>query len=115
MKYDMIILVSETYFLRKSAPGTATTFLALRARLVAVVEIRIRNGQTTERGFARQVGVSQPHIHNVLKGMRSLSPELSDRILAKLGLTILDLLEDGEPLRPLPGKSRAPLPRSAAN
>ncbi len=32
------------------------------------------NGELTERGFARSVGISQPHVHNVLKGVRNLSP-----------------------------------------
>ncbi len=45
----------------------------------------------TERGFARTTGISQPHMHNVLKGVRTLSPELADVILVHLGITPLDL------------------------
>jgi hypothetical protein len=68
-------------------------FADVRNALVAVLRTRVRNGELTERGLARLVGVSQPHIHNVLKGVRSLSPELSDQILQHLRLTLLDLIE----------------------
>ena len=100
------------------------TFLALHARLIRMVQVRIRNGDITERGFARLTGISQPHIHHVLKGVRALSPEMSDRILEGLGLTVLDLVDGPAwsaalsaplPDRPRRGKSRAPLPRSAAS
>ena len=37
---------------------------------------RIQNGELTERSLARLTGISQPHIHNVLKGAKILSPEL---------------------------------------
>jgi hypothetical protein len=44
-------------------------------------------------------GISQPHMHNVLKGVRTLSPELADRIMAETGLTVYDLLPPREPDR----------------
>lgn len=100
------------------------TFLTLHTRLVGVLRTRIRNGELSERGLARMVGASQPHLHNVIKGIRTLSPEMGDRILAGLGMTVLDLIgEAGRPAalsgpgpgRPPRGRSRAPLPRSAAN
>ena len=69
-------------------------FADLMDSLVAVLRARVRNGETTERGLARMVGISQPHMHNVLKGARSLSPELSDRILHHLRLSIFDLVEN---------------------
>jgi transcriptional regulator with XRE-family HTH domain len=68
-------------------------FADVRKSLTAVLRGRVRNGELTERGLARLVGVSQPHIHNVLKGVRSLSPELSDQILQHLRLSLLDLIE----------------------
>src|SRR5215207_11421747 len=68
-------------------------FTEVRSSLVAVLRSRVRNGELTERGLARLVGVSQPHIHNVLKGVRALSPELSDQILQHLRLSLLDLIE----------------------
>jgi transcriptional regulator with XRE-family HTH domain len=68
-------------------------FADLRMTLISVLRARVRNGELTERGLARLVGVSQPHIHNVLKGARTLSPELSDQILQHLRISLLDLIE----------------------
>jgi hypothetical protein len=72
------------------------TFAVLQQRLITAVNNRVRNGDFTERGLARILGISQPQIHNILKGARKLKPEFADRILAKFGMTILDLLHDGE-------------------
>jgi hypothetical protein len=52
---------------------------------------RVRNGEITERRLARMTGVSQPHVHNVLKGVRALSPALSDRVLVELHMNIQEL------------------------
>lgn len=68
-------------------------FALLNARLIAHLRGRVRGGESTERGLARAVGMSQPHLHNVLKGVKELSPGMADRILKSLGLTVLDLLE----------------------
>jgi len=68
-------------------------FSDVQSALIAILRMRIRNGELTERGLARLVGVSQPHIHNVLKGARLLSAELSDQILVHLRISLLDLIE----------------------
>lgn len=60
--------------------------------LVASLRARVRNGEFTERGLAKALGVSQPHVHNILKGVRILSPDIGDQILEKLNLSLLDLL-----------------------
>lgn len=57
----------------------------------------VRCGELTERGIARVTGVSQPHVHNVLKGIRALSPEFADQLLQQLSLTLADLCSDAEP------------------
>lgn len=67
------------------------TFRDAQLRLLAYVRERIHNGEFTERGFARLIGISQPHAHNVLKGVRNLSPKVSDSILKLLHLSIVDL------------------------
>ncbi len=72
------------------------TFQVLQTRLIAFINTRIRNGDFTERGLARILGISQPQIHNVLKGARKLRPELADRLIRKFEMSILDLLEAGE-------------------
>jgi transcriptional regulator with XRE-family HTH domain len=67
------------------------TFQDARLRLLAYVRNQVRNGELTERRFARLIGISQPHAHNVLKGVRTLSPEIFDLILNYLHLSLLDL------------------------
>src|SRR3954465_13989160 len=69
------------------------TFSELQHRLMEHLRARVRNGELTERGLAKLAGVSQPHIHNVLKGVRCLSPELSDSILVHLRISLIDLLD----------------------
>jgi hypothetical protein len=67
-------------------------FQELRERLVAHLRERVSSGELTERGLARISGVSQPHIHNVLKGKRVLSLEMSDAVLRQLRIDLLDLV-----------------------
>ena len=55
---------------------------------------RVRNGQATERGLAIKAGVSQPYLHNVLKGVRQMTPDLADRLLRELDFSVADLLAD---------------------
>jgi transcriptional regulator with XRE-family HTH domain len=70
----------------------------LRARLQAMV----RNGDLTERGLARRMGLSQPHMHNILKGTRHLKPDLADRVLREMGISLAELLQEDKsaPRRP---------------
>jgi hypothetical protein len=93
------------YFRLKSQNSGATSpgFDELRQRLIRFVIGKIRDGEFTERGLARQVGVSQPQLHNVLKGARVLKPELGDLLLRHLDITLLDLLS----LRELNAASQA--------
>ena len=65
-------------------------------RLLDFLSSRINNGEFTERGLARLIGVSQPQLHNVLKGKRKLQTKLADRILQKFGLSVLDLFHQTE-------------------
>jgi plasmid maintenance system antidote protein VapI len=68
------------------------TFAALLAAVLADVRLRISNGEFTERALARRLRVSQSQMHNVLKGARTLSPALADRLLATLGVGLLDIM-----------------------
>lgn len=87
----------ELYFNLESLVTTEQiTFRILKDRLLAMVRDRIDNGEYTERGFARLLGISQSQVHNVLKGARTLHADLADRILAKLGLTAQQLLDSTE-------------------
>ena len=69
------------------------TFTTLQQRLLAHVRQRIRAGELTERGLARLIGVSQPHVHNVLKGVRALTPDTADLVMVRLRLSVQDLLD----------------------
>jgi len=72
----------------------------LQQRLIALLRKRVRNGEITERALARTVGVSQPHMHNVLHGKRTFSVETTDDILRQLRMDVLDLIEPEEWIHP---------------
>ncbi len=82
-------------------------FEALRGRLVEKVRRRIQNGELTERALALKVDISQPHLHNLLKGVRAFNARSSDRLLAGLAMSALDLLETDELRRTLLMRARA--------
>jgi transcriptional regulator with XRE-family HTH domain len=71
-------------------------FQDLERRFIEHLRGRIRSGALTERGLARMAGISQPHVHNVLKGKRVFSIETADAILHVLRLDLLDLLKPDE-------------------
>jgi transcriptional regulator with XRE-family HTH domain len=84
----------EAYFtVESTSPQTHVTFRTLRTRLIHAVNARVQNGEFTERGLAKLLGISQPQIHNVLKGARNLRWELADRLLGNLGMTVSELLQ----------------------
>jgi transcriptional regulator with XRE-family HTH domain len=70
------------------------TFERLQLNLIQHLRDRVHSGELTERSLARITGISQPHLHNVLKGKRLLSLEKLDRILAYLELDLRDLIEE---------------------
>jgi hypothetical protein len=67
-------------------------FHELQGRLIDAARERVRAGKLTERGLARMCGVSQPHMHNVLKNIRALSIGSSDRLMLALDIRVTDLL-----------------------
>ena len=72
------------------------TFVLLKSRLIERLQRKVRNGEWTVRALALRSGISQPHLHNVLKGIRDLSPENSDRLMETAGLSVFDLLAPEE-------------------
>jgi len=68
----------------------------IQQRFVAHLQKRIRNGELSERALARIVGVSQPHLHHVLHGKRSLSIKTTDDMMQQLKMNIFDLIEPAE-------------------
>jgi transcriptional regulator with XRE-family HTH domain len=71
-------------------------FEQIQTRLLSRIRQLIHNGEITERGFARVSGISQPHIHKVLKGARTLSTERFDFLLKSLHCSVLDLFQEDE-------------------
>ena len=72
------------------------TFHDLQQRLLEELRQRVRSGAATERGLARLSGISQPHLHNVLKGKRLLSMEKADEVFRRLDIDVLHLIEPEE-------------------
>lgn len=79
-------------------------FENLQNNLIEVLRMRVRNGEISERRIAKLSGVSQPHVHNVLKGTRLFSMASSDRILRELRITVPELLsvDDGQSFSSVP-------------
>jgi plasmid maintenance system antidote protein VapI len=71
-------------------------FAELHQRLADHLRERVRSGEITERSLARTICVSQPHIHNVLKGKRTFSTATADVILRQLDLDLVDLIRPDE-------------------
>jgi len=65
----------------------------IQLRLIELLRSRVRNGEISERALAKLVGISQPHIHNVLSGKRAISLDACDQIMRKLRLGIFDLID----------------------
>jgi len=61
-----------------------------REAAIAAIKLRIRNGHITERALARLTRISQPQVHNVLKGARKGSLEQIDRMYAAADASIDD-------------------------
>jgi hypothetical protein len=52
----------------------------------------VRAGEISERRLARDSGISQPHLHNVFKGIRTLSLNAADRLMHALDVTMPQVL-----------------------
>lgn len=74
----------------------ALDFGGLEVRLIHHLQELIRSGEISERSLARVIGVSQPHLHNVLKGRYLFSIATADKILRHLQLDLLDLIDPEE-------------------
>jgi transcriptional regulator with XRE-family HTH domain len=74
-------------------PEEPVFFSALQQRLIRRLNDEIRAGKLTERGLARRAGLSQPHVHNLLKGVRSPTAESADAMLRAISAGIPDLME----------------------
>lgn len=78
-------------------------FREFQDRLMEHLRGQVDAAGLTERSLARLTGVSQPHLHQALRGDRSLSPAMADRLLRHLGLSLFDLCPDRLPTAVQPG------------
>jgi hypothetical protein len=67
----------------------------LLAGVTALARQAVHSGAISERALARQAGLSQPHLHNVLKGVRALSPASADQLMRALDITVPRMLWRG--------------------
>ncbi|MCX6594408.1 MAG: helix-turn-helix transcriptional regulator [Acidobacteria bacterium] len=72
------------------------SFGHLSASLVIVLRRKVSNGEWTERSLALRAGISQPHVHQVLRGIRQISPLLADRLMEAANVCVYDLLDPRE-------------------
>ncbi len=68
-------------------------FSQLLSKVASATRHRIQNGEFTERGLARLAGISQPHLHNVLKGVREMTPSVGDALLIAMDIGLLDIVD----------------------
>jgi hypothetical protein len=68
----------------------------IAGRVVHSLRERVQRGEISERGLARLTGFSQPHIHNVLKGVRGMNLDLADHLLGALNIPLLSLFTQEE-------------------
>lgn len=87
------------------------SFQDLQHRLIVFVVTKIRNGEFTERRLARVLGVSQPQLHNVLKGVRPLKPDFADCLMRQFEIGILDLVDHAEMAEYLQVRTESPVYR----
>jgi hypothetical protein len=72
------------------------TFHDLHGVLINYVNQCVQRGEISERGLALRTGISQPHVHNTLKGKRLFSWDNADAILRELKLDLLELIRLSE-------------------
>lgn len=71
-------------------------------RLLESLKMSVASGSLTVRRLAKEIGVSQPHMQNIMNGKRALTITMADRLLEFQRRSVLDLTtasELGEALR----------------
>ena len=77
-------------------PPTQLPFETLFQRLLERLRFQIAAGSLTVRRLAGQIGISQPHMQNMVSGKRAMTVEMADRLLEFLGISPLDLATGAE-------------------
>jgi len=64
----------------------------MQRQLIEIARERVHAGEFSERRLAHLCGLSQPHMHNVLNGIRLLSNEAAGSLMRALDMEIPDLV-----------------------
>jgi transcriptional regulator with XRE-family HTH domain len=83
-------------------PSASIALGDLCNRLLHDLRVGVSSGSLTVRRLAREIGVSQPHMQNIMSGKRSLTIQMADRLLQHQQRSVLALAsatELGEALR----------------
>ena len=80
------------YFNRKYIAAETMDIEDLIARVVEVANSEVRSGRISERQLARFAGISQPHLHNALHGVRTFSPRAVGLLMKAMGVTVPDVI-----------------------
>ena len=72
-------------------PAPSLTVEELQRRIVAYARQAVARGVVSENRLAILVGISQPHLHHILKGKRACSAATADAIVRALGVHGFDL------------------------
>lgn len=65
-------------------------------RLIHDLRVGVSSGSLSVRRLAREIGVSQPHMQNIISGKRSLTIQMADRLLRHQQRSVLDLASASE-------------------
>ena len=86
------------------------TFQTLHDLLIREISRRVDARETSVSSLARRAGISQPHLHLVLKGKRGFSWDFADRAALVIGLRVEDLVALPTPPQPEPYSQRSRFP-----
>lgn len=56
------------------------TYAKALANEVQSIKAKLRRAGISESELARVAGLSQPHVHNVLSGVRRMTPSVADKL-----------------------------------
>jgi transcriptional regulator with XRE-family HTH domain len=65
-------------------------------RLLESLKMSVASGSLTVRRLAKEIGVSQPHMQNIMNGKRALTMAMADRLLEFQHRSVLDLATASE-------------------
>ena len=62
-------------------PSASIAIGDLCNRLLDSLRVAVASGSLTVRRLAKEIGVSQPHMQNIMSGKRELTMQIADRVL----------------------------------